>query len=217
MSEAKTEPSTSTPADTSTSSQVDPPNLANPLTTVTTQEELSILKCTNKEEAIAYEKHLRKLAEKVIWHFQKGLNAGPEDAQLKDVMPALIKDSKDTILGMYEPVHWANQKEVWNSIKDPEAKCIWSPGDDNNGAQDVTVQATVQEEELVHSDAEEFIQALDKPLTDEQALMITDLFWSHACMLEWQGQVSMLLSKLATSVSPTLYLAILNSTVKSLH
>ena len=66
MSEAKTKPSTSAPADTSADSQVDPLNLVNPFTTVTTQEELSILKCTNKEQAITYEKHLRKLAEKAI-------------------------------------------------------------------------------------------------------------------------------------------------------
>ena len=36
-------------------------------------------------------------------------------------------------------------------------------------------------------------------------------------MLEWQGQVSMLLKKLTTSVSPKLYLVILNVTVKPLH
>ena len=47
--------------------------------------------------------------------------------------------------------------------------------------------------------------------------MITDLSQSHACMLKWQGQVSMLLCKLATSVSLKLYLAILNSTIKPLH
>ena len=67
--------------------------------------------------AIAYEKHLRKLAEKVICHFQKGLNAVPEESQLKDVMPVLIKDFKDAISEMYKPVCCANQKEVWKSIK----------------------------------------------------------------------------------------------------
>ena len=36
-------------------------------------------------------------------------------------------------------------------------------------------------------------------------------------MLEWQGQVSMLLGILATSVSPKLFLVILNLTVKPLH
>ena len=184
---------------------------------VTTQEKLSVLKCPNKEQAIAYKKHLRKLAEKVIWHFQKGLDAGPEDTQLKDVMPALIKDFKEAISGMYKPVCQANHKEVWNSIKDPEAECIWNPGDDNDGTQGDAFQATVQEEEPVCPNTEEFIQALDEPLSDEQALMIMDLFQSHACMLEWQGQVSMLLGKLATSVSLKLYLVILNSTIKPLH
>ena len=57
----------------------------------------------------------------------------------------------------------------------------------------------------------------DEPLTDEQALLVINLFRSHTCMLEWQGQVSMLLGKLATSVSPKLFLAILNLTVKLLH
>ena len=36
-------------------------------------------------------------------------------------------------------------------------------------------------------------------------------------MLEWQGQVSMLLGKLATSISLRFYLVILNSTIKLLH
>ena len=124
MSEAKTKPSTSAPANTSADSQADPLNLVIHLPTVTIQEELSVLKCTNKEQAIAYEKHLRKLAEKAIWSFQKGLNAGPEDTQLKDVMLALIKDVKESVSEMYKPVHEANCKEIWNSTKDPEAKCI---------------------------------------------------------------------------------------------
>ena len=46
--------------------------------------------------------------------------------------------------------------------------------------------------------------------------MVTDLFRSHACMLKWQGQVSMLLGQLAASLSLKLYLAILNATVKPL-
>ena len=43
-----------------------PANPANTSATVTTHEELSIMKCINKEEAIAYEKHLRGLTERVI-------------------------------------------------------------------------------------------------------------------------------------------------------
>ena len=151
-------------------------NLASTLTTVTTQEELSVLKCTNKEQAIAYDKHLRKLAEKAIHQFQKGLSADPEKPQLKDVMPVLIKEFKDAISEMYELVHHANQKEVWKSIKDTEAECIWNPGDDDDDGQDATAQAMVQQEEPVCPVAEEFIQVLDKPLPDKQAMMITDLF-----------------------------------------
>ena len=217
ISQSKAEPGTAAPADTSAESQAGPANLMSMLTTVAAQEELSVLKCTNKEQAIAYEKHLRKLAEKAIHHFQKGLNADPEEPQLKDVMPVLIKDFKDVISEMYDSVHCANGKEVWKSIKDPEAECIWNLGDNNDDGQAATAQAMVQQGEPVCPDAEEFIQALDEPLSDEQAMMVTDLFQSHACMQEWQGQVSMLLGKLTTSISLKLYLAILNSTIKLLH
>ena len=51
---------------TSTENPAVPANLMNTSATVTTHEELSIMKCTNKEEAIAYEKHLRGLTERVI-------------------------------------------------------------------------------------------------------------------------------------------------------
>ena len=91
-------------------------------------------------------------------------------------MPALINDFKEAISKMYEPVHCTNHKEVWNSIKDPEAKFIWNLRDGDDGTQNAAAQATVQEEEPVHPDAEELIQALDEPLSDEQALMIADLF-----------------------------------------
>ena len=51
---------------TSTDNPTVPANPANTSTTVATCEELSIMKCTNKEEAIAYEKCLRSLAERVV-------------------------------------------------------------------------------------------------------------------------------------------------------
>ena len=47
--------------------------------------------------------------------------------------------------------------------------------------------------------------------------MVADLYRSHACMLEWQGQVSMLLSKLSISLNPKSFLAIVNSFMKLLH
>ena len=217
MSHTKAEPNTAAPVDTSAESQAGLVNPVRVLATVATQEELLIMKCTNKEQAIAYEKHLWKLTEKVIHWLQKGLNADPEEPQLKDAMLILIKDFKETIAEMYEPVHHVNWKEVLKSIKEPEGECIWNPRDDNDDGQEATAQATVQQEEPVHPEAEEFIQASDEPLSDEQAVMVTDLCRSHTCMLEWQGQVSMLLGKLATSVSPKLYLVILNLTIKPLH
>ena len=60
----KAEPEATLVADTSAEAPEDPPNLPNPLnplnllTTVASCEELSVLKCTNKEEVIAHEKQL---------------------------------------------------------------------------------------------------------------------------------------------------------------
>ena len=45
------------------------------------------------------------------------------------------------------------------------------------------------------------MNSLDEMLSDDQVRLIEKLLHSHACMLEWQGQVSMLLGKLVTSVS----------------
>ena len=51
---------------TSTDNPAVPVNPANISATVTTHEDQSIMKCTNKEEAIAYEKHLRSLTERAV-------------------------------------------------------------------------------------------------------------------------------------------------------
>ena len=51
---------------TGTENPAVPVNPVNTSATVATHEELSIMKCTNKEEAITYEKHLRGLAERAI-------------------------------------------------------------------------------------------------------------------------------------------------------
>ena len=101
---------------------------------------------------------------------------------MKDVMPIFIKDFKETTAEMYELVCCANQKEVLKSIKDPEGECIWNPGDNNDNSQEATAQTTFQQEEPFCPEAEEFIQVSDKPLSDEQAVMVTDLLRSHACM-----------------------------------
>ena len=123
-----------------------PVNLAN----IGAQDpDVSILKCTNPAEAIAYEKNLRKLAETALKKLQEDPDTEGGNEDLDTVMPQLIRDFKDAFSEMYQPV-----------------------------------------EKLLHS---------------------------HACMLELQGQVSMLLGKLATSVSPKTYLALLNATVKPMH
>ena len=47
--------------------------------------------------------------------------------------------------------------------------------------------------------------------------MVAELYRSHACMLEWQGQVSMLLGKLSTMVDHKTFLTIAYTMVKLLH
>ena len=173
----KAEPEATAMADTSAEAPGDPPNLLNPpnpLATVASCEELSVLKCTNKEDPIAHEKHLKCLTDIAINHFQKGLDTGTKDEVLKDVILELIHDIKEAVAKMYEPMRKANRKEVWKSIEDPEAEYIWNPQDDDD-AQDEPTQATVQEEEPIHPVAEEFMEALDKPL------MMTKLLWSPTC------------------------------------
>ena len=49
---------------------------------------------------------------------------------------------------MYDPVCHTNRKEIWNSIKDPEGKCLWDPEDDN-GDQAAPAEAMVQQEQCV--------------------------------------------------------------------
>ena len=47
--------------------------------------------------------------------------------------------------------------------------------------------------------------------------MVAKLYRSHACMLEWQGQISMLLGKLSTMVDHKTFLTIAYTMVKLLH
>ena len=61
------------------------------------------------------------------------------------------------------------------------------------------------------------MHSLDEMLSDDQVRLLEKLIHSHACMLELQGQVSMLLGKLATSVSPKMYLTLLNAKVKLMY
>ena len=70
---------------------------------------------------------------------------------------------------------------------------------------------------MAQQDPKDVMHGLDETLSDDQVRLIEKLLHSHVCMLKWQGQVSMLLGKLVTSVSPKMYLALLNATVKPMH
>ena len=85
----------------------------------TQDPDVSILKCTNPAEAIAYEKNLRKLAETALKKFQVGPNAEHGNEELDTIMPQLIRDFKNAISEMYQLVRCANHKEVLKSILDP--------------------------------------------------------------------------------------------------
>ena len=138
------------------------------------------------------------MAEEALKIFQEGPDAEHSDAELNAIMPQLICDFKDVISKMYQLVKHANHKEVLNSIPDPQAKCIWNLPPEGGEGQKAAPKAQVIQE-------------------DDQVRLIEKLLHSHVCMLEWQGQVSMLLGKLATSVSLKVYLTLLNATVKLMH
>ena len=47
--------------------------------------------------------------------------------------------------------------------------------------------------------------------------MISDLFYSQTCMLEYQGHVLMILAKLAKSLNPVSFMSVLKASVMPLH
>ena len=106
---------------------MDPVNPPNPLAIVTMghDEELSVLKYLNPQEAIAHEKHLHTLVKMTLKWFMKGLNAKPDDEPLPEVMPTLIQKFKRAIKEVCDMVKWTNHMEVKEAIEDPEGACIW--------------------------------------------------------------------------------------------
>ena len=62
----KREPTTSEPSIAETTNPMDPADPPNPLTTVAHDDELSLLKCLNPQEAIAHEKHLKALVKMAL-------------------------------------------------------------------------------------------------------------------------------------------------------
>ena len=81
--------------DTSTASD-QPSNLPNLLAEVT-QEELSVLKCTNPKEAVAHKKHLCHITEVALKGIMKGYNTRPDDPPPAEVMPGLIQNFKRAV------------------------------------------------------------------------------------------------------------------------
>ena len=217
----KWDPTPSEPSVAETTNPMDPAKPLNPLTTVTTahNEELSVLKSLNPQEAIAHEKHLQTLVKMALKRFMKGLNAEPDDIPLPKVMLTLIQKFKRSIKGVCDMVRWANHMEVKEAIEDPGGACIWDwdPDEQDQGEEDPPASASVQQETLQSPGINDLIKSLNQALTDEQAWMVTKLYRSHACMLEWQGQVSMLLGKLSTLVDHKTFLTITNTMVKCLH
>ena len=124
---AKLEPSTTEPSTDGTTEAVDPANVPNPLTTVTSahEEELHVIKCLNPQEAVTHEKHLHDLVKKPLKWFIKELNADPDDQPLSEVMLTLFKDFKMAIMKVHDLVKWANHEGVMEYIEDPEENCIW--------------------------------------------------------------------------------------------
>ena len=88
-----------TPAKPSTAKPMDPMNPPNPLTMVAMShdEELSMLKCLNPQEAKAHKKHLHALVKMTLKWFMKGLHAEPSDEPLPQVMLMLIQKFKRAI------------------------------------------------------------------------------------------------------------------------
>ena len=210
-----------TPAKPRTTKPIDPINSPNPLTMVVTShdEELSVLKCLNPQEAIAQEKHLHTLIKTTPKWFMKGLHTEPDNEPLPKVMPALIQKFKRAIGEVCDTGRWANHKEVNKAIEDPEGMCIWDwdPDEQDQGEGEAPADASIQQENLQWPGIDDLIESLDQPLTEKQARMVADLYRSHACMLEWQGQVSMPLGELSTSLDHKSSLTIANTMVKPLH
>ena len=121
------------------------------------------------------------------------------------------------MMDIFEYVKCANCGEILKCISDKEGECIWNCGNDDDPPTTLEEEATVQQEEVPTPDAREVVESLEKPLTDEQALMISDLFHSHCCMLEHQVHMSFLLVKLTKSLNPTSYYMILKACTKPTH
>ena len=193
--------------------------MSTPLTptaaTDATEEEVATVRCTNSKEAIKYEKDLCAAMEAALKHLQKGSDA-TEDVELKDIMPNLIKHFKTKMKILFEPAEKANRMAVLESISNAEAQCIWDTLEDpDDSDKEISVQQEEDAPKLMNW--VEFLQLVDEDLTEDQTKQIVQLFKSHCIMMEHQAQVSHQLAELGQTLSPKMFLLILQSSVQPMY
>ena len=180
--------------------------------TAATEEEIATVRCTNSKEAIKYEKDLHATTEAAIKCLQKGNAASKDEVELKDVMPNLIKHFKSKMKIIFEPAGKVNRWAVLESISDTEAHCIWDTLEDPDQSDDeMTIQEEAEAPKFVNW--VDFLQSIDKDLTEDQMKCIVQLFKSHCIMLEHQAQVSHQLAELSQMLSLKMFLLILQNLV----
>lgn len=72
----------------------------------------------------------------------------------------------------------------------------------------------VQQEDVLRQEATNVFLQLETRLSNKQAKMVNDLFYSHCCMLEHQAHTSMILLKLVTSLDLKSFIVVLKVLVK---
>ena len=71
-------------------------------------EDFATVKCTNPQEAIEYEKKLRKIVEQALKWYQTGRNMIAGDLLINVVTEQLIREFKTEVKKAHEAVHKAN-------------------------------------------------------------------------------------------------------------
>ena len=146
---------------------------------------------------------------------QKGSDAR-EDMELKDVMPNLVRHFKTKIKILFEPAEKANRTAVLESISDAEAHCIWDTLEEpDDSDEEISVQKEEDAPKFIN--CVEFLQSVDEDLMEDQTKQIVQLFKSHCIMLEQQAQVSHQLAELGQTLSPKMFLLILQSSVQPMY
>ena len=131
-------------------------------------------------------------------------------------MPNLIRHFKTKMKILFKPAEKANRTVVLESISDAEAHCIWDTLEEPDDSDE---EISIQQEEDAPKFVNwvEFLQLVDEDLTEDQTKQIVQLFKSHCIMLEHQAQVSHQLAELDQTLSPKMFLLILQSSVQPMY